>query len=156
MPYSMTYNPDAIQDWIDATRRFANYRNEIHDAMRWFGEEVTKRMKEGHPPGGPWPAPGAMPEPGKHAYIDRTGWLTDSIGFSLEAMPTWDLRGTAPALPTLMVFATAPHAAAIEYGVPGHSRPFPFFYFHIFELVPELTSRIDAIMARADAIRVKP
>jgi hypothetical protein len=98
-----------------------------------------------------------MPVYGKNAYIDRTGWLTSSVGYSLESMPSWDpSQGTAPAFPTLTIYATAPHADAVEYGVPGHSRPYPFFFPLLYELLPELTARIEGVMARANAIRVRP
>lgn len=147
--WTLNYNPAAVTLWLDAARRFARYRNEIVDALQWLGETAVEKMKEGHPPGGPHPGPGELPVYGEHAYIDRTQWLTDSIGYSIEPYSTWDpTTGTASALPTLLIFATAPHADAVEYGVPGHSRPYSFFWPTVEELLPVAAARIADLMDR--------
>lgn len=152
--FKMTPNTEAIDSMIDAVRRFATYRGELVEALRWMGNTASERLKQGHPPGGPHPGPGELPVYGTHAYIDRTGWLTASMGFTLEPYRTWDPKtGTASALPTLYIFATAPHADAVEWGVPGHSRPYPFFWPLIEELLPLAMERVANVMAVANAQR---
>lgn len=152
----LTYHPEAVFQWQDALRRFASYHNELYDVLRWLGEAAVEKMKEGHPPGGPHPGGGEMPVYGENAYIDRSSWLTASIGFSLEPMRTWDpFTGTASTLPTLLLFATAPYASAVEYGVPGHSRPYPFFWPTIEELSPLAAARCEHIVEKMNAVTEK-
>jgi hypothetical protein len=154
---NLTYHPQAVFQWMDALRRFAQYHNEMYEVLRWLGETAVERMKEGHPPGGPHPSPGETPVYGDHAYIDRTQWLTDSIGFTLEPLKSWDpATGTASTMPTLFLFATAPYASAVEYGVPGHSRANPFFWPTIEELLPVAAARLEYIVARMNAVREAP
>jgi hypothetical protein len=150
----LTFNPAALQVWYEDIKRFAQYRGELVETLRWFGEQAVTIMKEAHPPGGPHPAMGELPVYPAHKYIDRSGWLTDSIGFTLEPFQVWEPgAGSAPALPTLTIFATAPYAVAVEYGVPGHSRPFSFFWPTIERLLPEAAERIAAIMTKANQFR---
>jgi hypothetical protein len=51
-----------------------------------------------------------------HTFQNRTFQLEHSIGFSQDE----DVSVT--------VFAMAPYASQVEFGVPGHSRPYPFFW----------------------------
>jgi hypothetical protein len=152
----MTYYPNAVQQWIDNVRRFANYRNELIDVLKWLGETAVEKMRENHPPGGPHPGPGETPVYGEHAYIDRTQWLTDSIAYTLEAWAPWDPKsGTASALPTLTIVATAPHADAVEFGVPGHSRAYPFFWNSIEELLPQASEKLAELMRKYNAMGMR-
>jgi hypothetical protein len=111
-----------------------DYLINVERDLRWFGEHVTARMREGHPPGGPHPGPPPdMPVFGQHAYIDRSGYLTRSIGFTVES---WSSFHAA-----VVVFATSPYADVIEHGSP-HSRPYPFFWPNFYAQVPYLVDRI--------------
>lgn len=150
----MTVYPNVIDEWKDALYRFAHYRNDLYDVLRWFGETAVETMKSGHPPGGPHPPDGEMPAYGENAYIDRSGWLTDSIAYTLEPFQTWSPSdGSASALPTLTIVATAPYADAIEFGVPGRARPYPFFWPTITVLLPEAMSRLADVMERINAVK---
>lgn len=149
-------HPDVIGEWKDNLYRFAQYRNELVEVLHWFGETAVEFMKDGHPPGGPHPAGKDLPVYGENRYIDDTGWLTDSIGYTIEPYHTWTPgEGLASALPTLRVFATAPYASAIEFGVPGHARPYPFFWPTIELLLPEASAKIAAVMEQLNQFRAK-
>jgi hypothetical protein len=102
----------------------------IGTALSEWAETVVTKITEGHPPGGPHPDLSTeMPVYGQHAYIDRTGRLTRSVGFTVEV---WTERVT-----TLTVFALMPYAESVEFGTP-RSRPYPFFWPVIWEYLPRL------------------
>jgi hypothetical protein len=61
-------------------------------------------------------------------YVNRTWDLTESIGFTPE--PPVDLNDKI--VHTLKVFAAAPYAFDVEQGIPGRSRPYPFFWIEIY------------------------
>lgn len=83
-----------------------------------FGVDTTEAMRENH---------------GKDAhdiqrYVNRTWDLTESIGFTLE--PPQEFNGAV--VHRLEVFAAAPYAFDVEEGIPGRSRPYPFFWVEIY------------------------
>lgn len=95
--------------------------------LELFGDRAVQTIKnqppQGHPPGGPHPGPGELPVFGRHAYIDRTGYLSQSI----TSHRLGDRR--------LQIMASAPYAEDVEYGTP-RSRPYPFFWPVVHELEP--------------------
>lgn len=148
----MDYNPDAAMEWRGALLQFAGYREEAVEILRRLGERATLEMHAGHPPGGPHPGPGETPQYHEHAYIDRTGWLTESVGFHIEQVFPWDpSTGAAPRLPTLLVYATAPYAEAVEHGVPGHSRAYPFFWPSIYHESDIAEHELGALIEQTNA-----
>lgn len=130
-----------------AQRLFLLY---VGEQLDWFGASATKEMRQGHPPGGPHPNPGEMPIFGDHRYIDRTGQLTRSIGYSVEQWNNFKA--------IVLVFAMAPYAEKVEQGEPNKSRPYPFFYPVFYKYLPILMARIPAAVERAfaDAIKANP
>ena len=112
--------------------------------LDWFGRTVIDEMQKqpplGHPPGGPHPPDGELPVFGEHAYIDRTGYLTRSMGYTVEL---WQGHRA-----TVSVFALAPYADAVEYGT-THSRPYPFFFPVFYKYLPILHARLQAAAERA-------
>jgi hypothetical protein len=150
----LTYYPGAIQQWMANVEMFALYHQKAIDMLARLGAAAVETMKSGHPPGGPHPPDGEMPVYGDHAYIDRTGWLTDSIGMEFEPPGQWDpTAGPAPPLPTLWLFATAPYADAVESGTP-HSRPYPFFWPTVEDLLTKGSVELAAIVAEAQALKL--
>lgn len=111
----------------------------IADTLRVWAEATVQKINEGHPPGGPHPLPGEMPVYGEHAYIDRTGRLTRSVGYTVEK---WSERTV-----TCTIFATMPYAELVEYGTP-RSRPYPFFWPVIWARVPLLETALQEMMDR--------
>ncbi len=143
--FRMTYNPQALQDWLATINRFVQYRQGVYEALQWSGARFKVLANEGHPPGG-HPA----------QYEDRTGLLTASVGWSIEAMPSWNpATGSAAKLPSLYVFAKAPYADLVEYGTPK-SRAYPFFWPAVERTLAEGFGKVASVMARADAIRPEP
>lgn len=115
--------------------------------LEWFGKTVTTEMKEqpplGHPPGGPHPlSRDEQPVFGEHAYIDRTGYLTRSIGYTIDL---WQGHRAV-----VSVFALAPHADAVEFGT-MRSRPYPFFWPVFNKYLPQLEERLHEAAERAVA-----
>lgn len=115
----------------------ALYLTRVRDVLNAWGAATVAKIIEGHPPGGPHPPAGVQPEYGQHAYIDRTGRLTRSVGHTVEA---WSSRTI-----TLTVFATMPYAELVEYGTP-RSRPYPFFWPVIWERLPQLESDLQVAL----------
>lgn len=115
------------------------YRAAIRGVLDRWAKGTVEKIIEGHPPGGPHPPAGVQPEYGQHAYIDRTGQLTRSVGYTIEA---WAERTV-----TLTVFATMPYAELVEYGTP-RSRAYPFFWPVIWDRVPVLEGMLAAEIAR--------
>lgn len=110
------------------------FHQRIGETLREWGESVVTKIVEGHPPGGPHPAPGEMPQYGIHAYIDRSGRLTRSVGYTVEV---WREGVT-----TLTVFAMMPYADLVEFGTP-RSRPYPFFWPVIWAYLPRLQLQLE-------------
>jgi len=90
--------------------------------LDWFGKTVSAEMISDHP------------------YIDRTGQLTRSIGFTIES---WTY-GKA----IINVFALAAYAQPVEFGT-ATSRPYPFFYPVFYKYLDELMRRIQAAVDKA-------
>lgn len=86
----------------------------LRDKQAEFAEAATTRMKDKH---------GADAHDIQR-YVNRTWDLTESIGFNLE--PTRE-EGSVHWHP-MRVFAATPYAYDVENGVPGKSRPYPFFW----------------------------
>lgn len=129
---------EAIQRADRLQRLFLIY---VNAQLDWFGETVTTEMKRGHPPGGPHPeVPGELPVFGEHRYIDQTGALTRSIGFTIEQWSNFTIR--------VHVFAMMPYAIAVEMGTPT-SRPYPFFWPVFYKYVPLLMERVRLAVAQA-------
>lgn len=117
-----------------------------HDDLEAFGVVTTEQMKRNHPPGGPHPPAGQMPVFGQHAYIDRTGRLTASIGYHVEGWSNFKAL--------IVVFAAESYAQAVEEGT-YRSRPYPFFYPVFYANVPMLMEKLAqaTYLALAEAAR---
>jgi hypothetical protein len=90
------------------------YQQAVIDEFRNWAELVTARMQANH-------------DNDAHdiqRYINRSWYLTRSIGYTIEP---WR-QGKA----SLILFATAPYAQAVEEGIPGRSRPYPFFWKEVY------------------------
>lgn len=104
------------EEKLRADRYHAAYRRRVWEAMNWFGQVVSQEIKADHP------------------YKDRTGWLTASVGYSMDPLfETGTMSGT--------VYALAWYASAVEAGTP-HSRPYPFFWPKFYKYLPALLDRI--------------
>ena len=131
---------------VTGTHKLALQR--VAAVLKQGGETIVATMKEGHPPGGPWPdhlgPRGKLPRWPMHKFIDRTGALTRSMGYSVESWTgrTLQLNG----------FATAKHADSVEYGTP-RSRPDPFFWPSVYKVLPTLQTKVQAAVAQAYAER---
>lgn len=90
--------------------------------LEWFGRTATQEMIT------------------QHEFINRTGRLERSIGYHIEVVND-HLQ--------LHVYALAPYAVAVEEGVPGHSRPYPYFWPAFYKHLPELMERLDAAVHSA-------
>lgn len=114
--------------------------------MEWFGKTVTEEMVNqppfGHPWGGPHPGAGEQPVFGQHAFIDHSGYLARSIGYTIEL---WQGQRAV-----ISVFATAPYADAVEFGT-THSRAYPFFWPVFMKYLPQLEGRMQEAAERAIA-----
>jgi hypothetical protein len=101
----------------------------IEADLEWFGETVSTDAKKDHP------------------YIDRTGELTRSIGYTVES---W--RGR---ILQVNVFATASYAEAVEYGT-ARSRAYPYlfpkFYQYLDALQAKLKVSVNAAIATGGKI----
>jgi hypothetical protein len=100
------------------------YRQAIAETLEWFGKTVSQEVKDDHP------------------YIDRTGVLTRSVGYSVES---W--RGK---FLVVNVFATATYAEAVEYGT-SRSRPYPFLFPKFYKYLDELQQRLQIAVNAAIA-----
>lgn len=76
----------------------------------------------------------------QHSFQNRTGRLERSIGYHIEVVP-----GSLQ----LFVYALAPYAIAVEEGVEGHSRPYPFFWATFYEFLPDLIDGLGSAVAAA-------
>ena len=119
---------DAL-DRLDGVERA--YQEAVIVEFRHWAEFVTHRMKEKH-------------DADAHdiqRYVNRTWYLTNSIGYTIEPWRS----GKA----TLLVFATAPYAQAVEEGIPGRSRPYPFFWHEIYGFQDLLIENLRQAVAEA-------
>jgi hypothetical protein len=112
---------------VDAAEKL--YQQAIAETLEWFGKTVSEEVKADHP------------------YIDRTGGLTRSVGYTVES---WRGRFIQ-----VNVFATMPYAEAVEYGT-SRSRPyaflFPKFYKYLGELQQRLQIAVNAALAAGGGI----
>lgn len=101
-----------LREAIEKTRLLeTELQRRIQFVMEWWGELVVQEMRR------------------DHAYTDRTGNLTRSMGY--EAHPLVYGKGV------LILFANMWYAEAVEYGTP-RSRPYPYFWPKIYQLLPVL------------------
>lgn len=127
----ITVNESGLNDAVAKLRQLeVALPDLLREQQEAFGEAVTKRMQDSH---------GADAHDIQR-YVNRTWDLTESIGYNLE--PTQQ-QGGGMLLHPMRVFASAPYAADVEMGVPGKSRPYPFFWKEltggpVVEAVPEV------------------
>jgi hypothetical protein len=104
-----------------------------------WGAAVTTAMRQNH-------------EADAHAmgrYENQTMQLTQSIRYELLPPETAGHIIVHP----IKVVAEAPYAWDVEVGVPGHSRPYPYFWKEIMSgewsemLVVDLTARLNELLA---------
>lgn len=137
----ITVTPEAQELIRQLDAALAVIRAGIPHRIAQFGEDTVTQIRAqppfGHPPGGPHPDDhGQLPIFGEHAYIDRTGELTRSIGAEATERQ-------------VRIMATSDHADAVEYGVPGRSRPYPFFWPVIWAREPEFEPFVGEVIVRA-------
>jgi len=88
----------------------------ITTVLEWFGSTATQEMIT------------------QHSFINRTGRLERSIGYHIEVPGNGHIE--------LHVYALAPYAAAVEEGVPGRSRPYPYFWGTFYKYLPDLYEKL--------------
>lgn len=101
--------PDVI-DRLDERHKQA--RENVQNTLDWFGKGSADEMVR------------------THTFQNRTYRLEGSIGHSVEPFE----NGQAFA----SVFALTSYASLVEFGVPGKSRPYPFFWPVFYKWLPLL------------------
>lgn len=139
----MSMNVTGIEEVLARVDRLeALYLIYVNEQLEWFGRTAVTSMTEDHPPGGPHPPPGEQPQYGEHSYIDRTGYLMASIGFDIESLGAGVI--------SVVVFAMAPYAEAVEEGT-ARARAYQFFWPVIEDMLPELYDRVGNAVRQAFA-----
>lgn len=114
---ALTVNFTGIQETIaELDRRLALAKSGIEADMAWFGEGAKAEMIA------------------THTFQNRTFRLEGSIDYDVHQ---FDLDGAY-----VTVFALTGYATQVEFGQPGRSRPYPFFWPIWYKWVPLLEEKM--------------
>ncbi len=99
----------------DIDRRLAAAKQVVADDLTWAGQGAKAEMIA------------------THTFQNRTYRLEGSIDFTVEHEEDFE---------QLVVFALTAYASMVEFGVPGHSRPYPFFWPVFYKWQAQLEEKL--------------
>lgn len=116
---NLTIELTGVDDAIaELESRFSAAKDAVVEDLKWFGQGAKQEMID------------------THTFQNRTFRLEGSIDFDVVHFTTVG--------PYVVVFALTEYASQVEFGVPGRSRPYPFFWPVWYKWVPLLEERMQA------------